>query len=158
MDLKETTHGLWHITTAKAANPGSVQFGSMNYDNFGELDVSFNAELISLVEEQNQFLCKVAIPLDQLDSFRAIEELLSDVRGNCRQYFFVYNGTARIKLAHKAGVLITPANFTYDDVMKLPSGASLKVTGKFGYYLDVENKRTGVFFKTTDVRVARKTR
>jgi len=158
MNLKDLEHDQWHLTPAQKAKNGSVEFGSYVYDNFGELNVVFNANLISLVQNETHFVLTISLPIDQLENFRAIETVLGNVCGDKRQYFFIYNGTARIKLMHKDGVLITPANFDYDGVSHLPSGCSLKVTGKFGYYSDEENKRTGVFFKTTDIRVATKGR
>lgn len=156
MDLKKSDNQLWKLSQSKPSKDGSIKFGALTYDNHGELSVTFTANLISLVENDKHFVLSCSIPVELLSSFKAIESLLGDIRGNSRQYFFIYNGTCKIKIPHKENNLDIDSNFSFDDVQKLPSGAVLKVTGKFGYYVDDGNERCGMFFKTTDVRVGRK--
>lgn len=154
MNLFDLERDEWYLTEAEKATNGDVKFGSFGYGQHGELNVVFNAKLMSLTKNNTNFILNLSLPIDQLENFRAVETVLGKHCGDSRQYFFVYNGCARIKLKYEDGVLITPANFDYDGVSHLASGCSLKITGKFGYYEDDVNKRAGVFFKTTDIRVA----
>jgi len=156
MDLKKADNQLWKLNSGKPSKDGSVQFGNLSYGDHGELSLTFNVNLISHVQNENAFVMTCSLPIDLLPSFKAIETLLGEIRGNSRQYFFIYNGTCKIKLPFKDNELTADTNFAYEDVQKLPSGANLKITGRFGYYLDNEKERCGMFFKTTDVRVGRK--
>jgi hypothetical protein len=156
MDLKKADNQLWKLSAGKPSLDGAVKFGALTYGDHGELSLTFNVNLISLVENEKEIVMTCSVPIDLLPSFKAIETLLGDIRGNCRQYFFIYNGTCKIKLGHKEKEFLADTNFSYEDVQKLVSGSNMKVTGRFGYYLNLEKETTGMFFKTTDIRVGRK--
>lgn len=156
MDLKKADNQFWTLTKSTPSKDNSAHFGALAYGDHGELSVTFNVNLISLVQEETKVVMTCSVPVEILPSFKAIEALLGDIRGNSRQYFFIYNGTCKLKVPIKESELQIDANFSYEDVQKLPSGASLKVTGKFGYYLNKDNDTCGMFFKTTDLRVLRK--